>query len=779
MSDSEDFEVSEDEIEENKHDRLVQDVLNLNKVQNVKKPSRTEPTLKISEFNLVKSVTGNRGTIHLNELTKALAGRKKHETIAQRVETTSKKGKTLPKPLEKPQAERIRRTLNYEKTRLQLDRWEAFVASNRAAAQQVFPLECIEKVKFEEKKAEKFPTTFRIKTDLQKKLELLDPKVEEYHINTEEKDEYPLTLQELKEKRKEAAKLRAHQSFQEAKARRQNKIKSKKYHRILRREKIKQKLKEFEELQKTNPEEAMKKLEDIDKARAEERFSLRHKNTGQWARSKLVRAKYDKETRQVLAQQLAISRDLTQKINDESDADEENISQANEEVHITSDSENPWMGNLKPNKEVLDFVSGYKKYWSEKGNEPQCNTVEQVTESSQKIAMDGVSEIDMEDNKIEGFTENSEEVITNGANEEVKENETEDKFTNKRKRKSPLQQQDAKKNSKEKITRVGLKNRKLDRVNIASIEVSKDKNLQKIIQKLDVSSTSEWDVEDAFEILEENIKKKVNKKAKQIKNISTKKTKKGTSLKQKVKKVDLSMPSKSKKHVIDEEMLETPGSMEPADEDPTVTSGMDQLKQIIDVTNVNTEVNVNPEKFLNVKTTRLDTAIPDFATTDENEEEAVAGQKELIMEAFEDDDVAAEFEKEKAEEIDKNKPKDIDLNLPGWGSWAGANIDSSKRKRRRFIIKMPPEIPRKDSNKGALIINEKAEKKIKPLLVSEVPFPFKSVKDYEASIRAPIGNNWVPETAFRRFIEPPVITKMGAIIEPISKSILVGQKKVY
>lgn len=53
-------------------------------------------------------------------------------------------------------------------------------------------------------------------------------------------------------------------------------------------------MKEFEELKKTNPEEALVKLEHLDKTRAEERMSLRHKNTGQWAKNKQIRAKYDK-----------------------------------------------------------------------------------------------------------------------------------------------------------------------------------------------------------------------------------------------------------------------------------------------------------------------------------------------------------------------------------------------------------------------------------------------------------------------------------------------------
>lgn len=52
---------------------------------------------------------------------------------------------------------------------------------------------------------------------------------------------------------------------------------------------------EFEKLQKNNPEEALAKLEQLDKSRAEERMSLRHKGTGQWAKNKQIRAKYNKE----------------------------------------------------------------------------------------------------------------------------------------------------------------------------------------------------------------------------------------------------------------------------------------------------------------------------------------------------------------------------------------------------------------------------------------------------------------------------------------------------
>lgn len=94
------------------------------------------------------------------------------------------------------------------------------------------------------------------------------------------------------------------QSYREAKAHRQCKIKSKKFHRIQRKDKLKQQLKDFESLKDSNPQEALAKLEQLDKTRAEERMSLRHKNTGQWAKNKQIRAKYDKEVSIILIQNL-------------------------------------------------------------------------------------------------------------------------------------------------------------------------------------------------------------------------------------------------------------------------------------------------------------------------------------------------------------------------------------------------------------------------------------------------------------------------------------------
>merc|ERR1711915_936938 len=140
---------------------------------------------------------------------------------------------------------------------------------------------------------------------------------------------------------------------------------------------------------------------------------------------------------------------------------------------------------------------------------------------------------------------------------------------------------------------------------------------------------------------------------------------------------------------------------------------------------------------------------------------------------FAEDDVVADFQKEKAELIAGSKPKDIDLTLPGWGEWGGGGLMPSKRKRRRFTIKAPPAEKRRDENSGHLILNLDKDTKLSKHQVSNVPFPFRAVSDFEASIRAPVGSTFLPRTAHLKMIKPRITTKAGHIIEPMDRDQLV------
>ena len=185
---------------------------------------------------------------------------------------------------------------------------------------------------------------------------------------------------------------------------------------------------------------------------------------------------------------------------------------------------------------------------------------------------------------------------------------------------------------------------------------------------------------------------------------------------------------------------------------------------------------LDPDVFVKATNVTLPTlgAAEEIQESDESDDD----NAKAIAEAFADDDVLGDFSREKAAELEKSRPKDIDLTLPGWNSWGGEGIKISKRKRKRFTIKAGPAEKRRDENKGQLILNDEADSKAaRKHLVSSVPFPFTSVADYEASIRTPVGETFVPRSSFKKFVKPAVVTKKGAVIEPMDRDELVKRGK--
>ncbi len=104
-----------------------------------------------------------------------------------------------------------------------------------------------------------------------------------------------MTWREAEEKRRDLTRLRMLQSYHEAKIKRQNKIKSKSYRKILRKQRAKEKAKEMEELQRNDPEAVLEKLQELDKTRILERASLRHRNSSKYLQMQARRGKTDKE----------------------------------------------------------------------------------------------------------------------------------------------------------------------------------------------------------------------------------------------------------------------------------------------------------------------------------------------------------------------------------------------------------------------------------------------------------------------------------------------------
>lgn len=182
---------------------------------------------------------------------------------------------------------------------------------------------------------------------------------------------------------------------------------------------------------------------------------------------------------------------------------------------------------------------------------------------------------------------------------------------------------------------------------------------------------------------------------------------------------------------------------------------------------------INPESFLSIKSKHLITAIPKSQQFDEVDDEFQVEQlsknnKQRLAEAFSNDDIANDF-KEEVENDFKKIAGTEQLTAPGWGSWGGHGVKRKIAAKKEF-----PDAKKKDR----IIIRSAPNEKLQKHLISSVPFPFKSIQDFEASMQLPIGRDFVPESAHRKLTLQSVVTKAGTIIDPMTEDVLVQSGSV-
>jgi U3 small nucleolar RNA-associated protein 14 len=121
-----------------------------------------------------------------------------------------------------------------------------------------------------------------------------------------------------------------------------------------------------------------------------------------------------------------------------------------------------------------------------------------------------------------------------------------------------------------------------------------------------------------------------------------------------------------------------------------------------------------------------------------------------------------DFALEKARQIEADAPKTEDTSLPGWGSWGGKGL----RKRGtnpKFLIKTAGIEPsnRKDFGNQKVIITEKKDRKAAQFLVKDLPYPYTSVAQYEASFNSPVGAEWNSRKVHQKETTPRVVKKVS------------------
>ncbi|NXO58071.1 UT14A protein, partial [Aramus guarauna] len=334
---------------ERRHQRLLEAVSSLSGRKRRKLAERTEASVQVSEFNV--SCKGAGEKLVLSELLQPIRPKSALSSVKKEL-TRVKQKKAVELPLSKEEAKRVVREAAYVRTSKDVGKWQQVVLQNRRAEQLVFPLkqEIATVVPLEQA-----ASAWKARTPLEQEIfgllrKTQQPITDPLLTPEETASLQAMSLEEARQRRAELQKARVVQSYYEAKARREKKIKSKKYHRVLKKTKRRKALKEFELLHKSDPEAALARLEELEQLRMQERMSLKHQNKGKWARSRAIMAKYDLEARKALQEQLAKNKELTQKVRVElpeeepGDVPEEDLTSVTvPTIPAGASGANPWM----------------------------------------------------------------------------------------------------------------------------------------------------------------------------------------------------------------------------------------------------------------------------------------------------------------------------------------------------------------------------------------------------------------------------------------------------
>ena len=138
-----------------------------------------------------------------------------------------------------------------------------------------------------------------------------------------------LSVEEVAARRAELAKMRDLMFRAEAKAKRIAKIKSKTYRRIKKKERARLAEKLGEDSDDDLDDEGALLKREVERAR--ERATLRHKNTGKWAKAMRARGELDDDQRRDINEMLDRGEKLRRKIQGQGDSDEESEDEESDE----------------------------------------------------------------------------------------------------------------------------------------------------------------------------------------------------------------------------------------------------------------------------------------------------------------------------------------------------------------------------------------------------------------------------------------------------------------
>ncbi|KAJ1964361.1 hypothetical protein GGI12_001474 [Dipsacomyces acuminosporus] len=689
-------------------------------------------------------------------------------------------------PLAKRLQDQVDRKVAYAKTRKTISEWQTTVNANRAAEHLSFPMNEPAKVSTS---SATLVGTFKPSNDLETQIQSMladSGMTDEQQQQYEELELKKLSPEEMRKRQRELRLMRELMFRSEQKAKRMAKIKSKAYRRILKKEKMRAKDQEMQRLQQEDPEMYEMLMEKMAQSRAEERMTLRHKNTGKWAKETLKRSHGDEESQQALREQLAQHEQLKRKIydlgSDEEVSDyEAGKTRGGDDADLSDSDKDDTFESVK--------ARAVKRISAEMGNQDDGelaentphkalfgmkfmqNAMQRKREQAERDAQmmrdefeSLEADVDEDGNAValkKKSADTSSKPLNAGAETTAPGRMT---FGGGVKKRSPEEEQADEEGDDEDVA--ATKRIRLNEAGQVGQVASGGGHRVRLAEPMSIGtqeaisgrkasgrSASKGGADNPW-LSEEAASHSGHRggKLNELKKESTKVDK--LSAKLRAKRMGSSAASAggedevlldvSKTLALEKPRLQDDSDQDDSDSGSGSDSENDMTLEHVGAQKKGKKTSSNPNAFT---------------------------QRELVEQAFAEDAVVEqEFEEEKEAAMNEDAPKDEDLTLPGWGSWGGTGIQPKKsvvvRKARKDSG--VEKSKRLDAKLGHVIINQRLSKSSTKYYADNVPFPFYTPEEYEETLQAPLGKEWNTARSHSKIIKPRVMTKMGRIIDPLT-----------
>ncbi|KAL8142380.1 hypothetical protein V2J09_015412 [Rumex salicifolius] len=722
-----------DEANDGRHSRLLQGVTGMpaQVFEGIKRKGNfvVSEAYPESEYNPTSDVLAGKGNLSIQDFLEPLHDMPGYSKLKKKMQNVEKE-MPLQAPLPKPVQDKIQRAVVYDHSKKEVTKWEPLVKRNREAPTLYFD----ENIDIGFSTVGAIASEFKPRTDFEKKIASL------VHIDevteAESKDGAKLlelnkvSAEEVKDRQNRLAKMRSLLFRHEMKSKHVKKIKSKTYHRLLKKDRLKAAGLDMD----TDPEAVKELARKQEFERAEERMRLKHKNTSKWAKRIIRRGPdvQDEGTRAAIQEQLREHQRLTRKMNSMKDTSSGSDDSTDEDEDVSDGSD----------------------------TEDALKLLDKASEKT-KLLMDEDDEIPKSSLFALPFMARGLAKKKEAANEEAK---------------LALQEYEALKNKVDKTEPEG---------SIASgrrvFGATQKHERESKADHIPISNARSDDSDNEHDTIEEPEARPMGRK-----EFPT-----DTNVDLNALREDLETADDSLFKTMDD-IVKQPGARTAYDVAIFASGSWKKMNdEGKELARTNSRCNYQeagkpalenvsreePYEHLdeNSDSESEGQMIDGILTSGTEEKYELPSQEELIRRAFAGDDVEEEFERAKEEALDEENPRPEEPSLmPGWGQWASTKKkrglpswmrdehENAKKKREEVLKK------RKDANLKHVIISEKVDKKAEKLHTKTLPYPFTSKEVFEQSIRMPIGPEYNPATTFRAISRPEVVKRPGIIIKPIS-----------